>query len=162
MARGMKRLVPIMAAMLALAACGTPAAVPSSNAGNNSAASAASDAPVVQLPVLAGRPGAAYFTIDVPADHGALVGVTSPQAGRIEMHETMRQGSMTSMRPAERLAPENGRLVLARGGRHLMLFDVDPRLAAGATAQLVLRFEHGQTRTLDAVAVDAGGAHGGH
>ena len=162
MARGMKRLVPIVVAALAVAACGTPAAQQNSNGGDNRQASAASEEPIVQLPVLAGRPGAAYFAIEVPADYGALVSVTSPQIGRIEMHETMAQGSMTSMRPAERLIPENGRLVLARGGRHLMLFDVNPQLAVGGRAQLVLRFEHGQTPTLDAMVVDAGGEHGGH
>lgn len=158
----MKRLVPIMAAALAVASCGSPTANHHAEAGNNHAASTASDQPIVQRPVLPGRPGAAYFAIDVPADHGALVGVTSPQVGRIEMHETMQQGSMNSMRPAERLAPENGRIVLARGRRHLMLFEVNPQLAAGGRAQLVLRFEHGQTRTLDATVVDAAGDHGGH
>lgn len=151
-----------MAASLALVACGTPAADHQAGASNNSQASAAPEGPVVQLPVLAGRPGAAYFAIDVPADHGALVGVTSPQVGRIEMHETMRQGSMSSMRPLERMAPENGRIVLARGGRHLMLFYVSPSLTAGDRAQLVLRFEHGQTQTLDAAVVDAGTDHGSH
>lgn len=151
-----------MVIVLTVAACRAPAADHNSNAGNNQQAGAASDGTVVQLPVLAGRPGAAYFTIDVPSDHGALVAVTSPQVGRIEMHESMQQGSITSMRPAERLAPENGRLVLARGGRHLMLFDASPQLAAGGRAQLVLRFEHGQTRTLYAAVVDAAGDHGEH
>lgn len=158
----MKRLLPILAA-LAVSACGTPSPQQQNNSNAaNAHERAETTGPIFQLPVLAGRPGAAYFTIDVPADHGALVGVTSPQAGRVEMHETMQQGSMSSMRPAERLAPENGRLVLARGGRHLMLFEVSPRLAAGGRAQLVLRFEHGQTLTLDAAVVDAGGEHGGH
>lgn len=151
-----------MAAALALAACGTVASDRNSNAGNNRQASTASDQPIFQLPVLPGRPGAAYFAIDVPADHGALIGVSSPQAGRIEMHETMQQRSMSGMRPMARIAPENGRIVLARGGRHLMLFDVNPQLAAGGRAQLVLRFERGQTRTLDATVVDAGGDHGDH
>lgn len=151
-----------MAAALAVAACSNPAAHHSDSASNNQQASAASSEPVFQLPVLPGRPGAAYFTIEVPVDHGALVGVTSPQARRIEMHETMRQGSMNGMRSLERMTPENGRIVLARGGRHLMLFDVNPQLAAGSRAQLVLRFEHGQTQTLDAAVVDAGGDHGDH
>jgi copper(I)-binding protein len=162
MARRMKSLVPIMVIALTVAACGTPTVDNGSNAGNNQQAGVASDQPIVQLPVLAGRPGAAYFTIDVPADHGALVAVTSPQVGRIEMHETMQQGSMTSMRPAERLTPENGRLVLARGGRHLMLFDVSPQLVAGSRAELVLRFERGQTRTLETRVVTATDAHASH
>jgi copper(I)-binding protein len=158
----MKRLVPIMAAALALTACGGPVTEQNTMVGNDEQASAEATGPIFQLPVLPGRPGAAYFAIDVPADHGALVRVTSPQARRIEMHETMRHSAMSGMRPMERIAPENGRIVLERGGRHLMLFDVSAALAAGGTAQLVLRFENGQTRTLDARIVALGGEHGGH
>lgn len=153
----MKRLVPIIAATLALAACGG-----SADHGNNHSASAASSAPVFQLPVLPGRPGAAYLTVEVPTGHGALIGVTSPQAGRIEMHETVRQGSRTGMRMVERMAPENGRIALTRGGSHLMVYDVNPSLAAGGTAQLVLRFQNGQTMTLAARVVSPGGEHEGH
>jgi copper(I)-binding protein len=155
----MKRLLAIMAAASTIGACSAPA---TNNAAATGQSAASDDGPVFQLPVLPGRPGAAYFVIDVPADHGALVGVTSPQAGRIEMHETMRQGSMTGMRPMARIAPENGRIVLERGGRHLMLFDVSPSLAAGGTARLVLRFENGQARELDARVIALGGEHEGH
>ena len=151
-----------MAAALALAACGTPATDHNGNAAGNHHAGAPSGEPVFQLPVLPGRPGAAYFTVDVPADHGALVGVTSPQAGRIEMHETERQGSRTGMRMVERMAPENGRIVLARGGSHMMLYEVNPSLAAGGRAQLVLRFQGGQTMTLAARIVAAEDAHANH
>ena len=152
----MKRLVPIMAA-LALSSCGG-----SADHANNHSASAATNAPVLQLPVLPGRPGAAYFTVDVPDGHGALTGVTSPQAGRIEMHETVRQGSRTGMRMVERIAPENGRIALTRGGSHLMVYDVNPQLAGGGTAQLVLRFQGGQTMTLAARVVAAEDAHATH
>ena len=155
----MKSLVPIIAAALAISACQANAPEPGNIIANDQPADAASDGPIFQLPVLPGRPGAAYFTIDVPADYGALIGVTSPQAARVEMHETMRRGSMSGMRPLRRIAPDNGRIVLERGGRHLMLFEVNPSLAAGGTAQLVLRFEHGQTITLDARMVDAADSH---
>lgn len=153
----MKRLVPIIAAALALAACGG-----SADHGNNHSAGAASDAPIFQLPVLPGRPGAAYFTVEVPAGHGALIGVTSPQAGRIEMHETVRQGSRTGMRMVERIAPENGRIALERGGSHLMVYDVNPQLAAGGAAQLVLRFQGGQTMALAARVISATDSHDSH
>lgn len=157
----MKAAVPILVAALFLAGCGAPADQ-NNIGGEERRPEAASEGPIFQLPVLPGRPGAGYFAIDVPADHGALVGVTSPQAGRIEMHETMRSGSMSSMRPLQRIAPGGGRIVLTRGGRHLMIFDVSPSLAAGGTAQFVLRFEQGQSRTLEARVVNPGGAHGGH
>lgn len=157
----MKRLVPILAA-LAAAACGSAAPQLNDSAPNGQLDSAEASGPVFQLPVIPGRPGAAYFTVEVPAGHGGLVGVTSPQAGRVEMHETMRRGTMSGMRPLERIAPDNGRIVLARGGRHLMLFDVDQTLVAGGRAQLILRFEHGQTRTLEARVTGAENAHADH
>lgn len=157
----MKALVPIMIVTLAVVGCGNPAAQNNLGA-HNRHREAGSEAPIFQLPVLPGRPGAGYFAVDVPADHGALIGVTSQQAGRIEMHETMRNGAMSAMRPLQRLAPEDGRIVLARGGRHLMIFDVNLAAAAGRTAQFVLRFEHGQTRTIEARIVGPGGEHGGH
>lgn len=157
----MKALAPVMVVALSVAGCGIPAAQ-GNLGGEERHRESTAERPIFQLPVLPGRPGVGYFAVDVPADHGALIGVTSPQAGRIEMHETMQSGSMSSMRPLQRIAPDNGRIVMARGRRHLMIFDVDPALATGGTARLVLRFEHGQTRTLAARVVEAGGEHGGH
>jgi copper(I)-binding protein len=158
----MKRLVPIVAIALALAACGAPAPDENAHIDNHGQASAARYETMFRLPVLPGRPGAGYFSVAVPADHGALISVTSPQAGRIEMHETSREGEMTRMRPIQRIAPEDGQIVLMPRGRHLMLFEVNPSLAPGGTAQFVLHFENGQTRTIDARVIDAGAGHGGH
>ena len=147
----MKRLVPMLIVAMPIGGCGS-----------STMETSASAAPMVRLPVVPGRPGAGYFEIAVPADHGALVAVTSPQAERIEMHETMTQGTMTSMRPAARLSPENGRLEFRPGGRHLMLHGIDARLAPGGLAQLVLRFEHGQTRTLEARVTGPGDPDASH
>ncbi len=146
----MKRLVPIMA-MLLLSGC-------NAEPGENAAAAA----PTLRLPAVAGRPGAGYFDIAVSADQGALIAVTSPQAGRVEMHETMQRGTMSSMRPVARLAPDGGRIVFRAGGRHLMLYEVGPRLAPGGTAQFALRFENGQTRTIEATIVAPDGSHAVH
>jgi len=157
----MKRLVPIMVAALALAACGSPAPDRSASAGNDQHANVAADQPIFQLPVLPGRPGAAYFAIQVPADHGALIGVSSPQAAYIEMHETIRDGSVSRMQRVLRILPVNDRIVFEPGARHLMVYEVSPALAAGGRAELVLRFEGGQVRMLDARVVAPGGAHEG-
>ena len=120
----MKARIPIMAVALAIAGCASPAA--QNDSGGNRLAEPASQGPTFQLPVLSGRPGAGYFAVHVPADHGALIGVTSPQAGRIEMHETVQSGAMSTMRPLQRIAPQNRRIVLTHGGRLLLIFDVDP------------------------------------
>ncbi len=120
--------------------------------------------PSIRLPAVPGRPGAAYFELRGVGDRGALLSVTSPQVGRIEMHETMTAGTMSSMRPIARVAPENGGIVFRPGGRHLMLYDVDPRLASGSEAILVFHFERGEPLRRGAAVLAAGspGDHDGH
>ena len=111
----------------------------------------------IRLPAVAGRPAAGYVTIAATPDHRALVSVSSPRAGRIEMHETMRHGSMTGMKKTDRIDLVKAReIVFAPGGRHLMLFDMDPALKPGAKADLVFHFENGATSTLPARVVAAG------
>jgi copper(I)-binding protein len=156
----MKRLVPIMAASLALAGCGEAAHHDHDAAGNMAATNSASAAagPVVRLAAVPGRPAAGYFDYRVAGDRGALVSVSSPQAGRIEMHETMDMNGMSRMRPLERIAVRDGEtLHFAPGGRHLMLFDVSRDVAAGGRIDLVLRFERGDPVTLSATLVPTGG-----
>jgi copper(I)-binding protein len=112
----------------------------------------------VRLPAVPGRPGAAYLELPAHRVHGALLGVTSPQVGRIEMHETMSHGEMTGMRPLQRVWAQPDRpIVFAPGARHLMLYEIDPSLRPGQQVQLVFRFEHGPPETITAVAVAAGG-----
>jgi copper(I)-binding protein len=143
----MKRLVPIMAA-LALSACGRAEPDPA--------------AAQVRLAAVPGRPAAGYFTLRVEGDRGALISVRSPQAGRIEMHETMSHGSVTSMRPVARVAVQDGEtLAFTPGGRHLMLYDLAPTVEAGGAMSLILRFERGGEERLTA-GILAAGDEGGH
>ena len=137
----------LLAALIALSGCGGDP-VPATPA-----------APFVRLPAVPGRPASGYFELVVEGDPGALVSVTSPQAGRIEMHETMSAGTMTSMRPLARVPVRPGeRLVFAPGGRHLMLYDLGPAVRPGAEIELDLNFEHGPERRLAARVEAAGGA----
>ena len=119
-------------------------------------------AAIVRLAAAPGRPAAGYLTLPIAGDRGALVSVSSPQAGRIEMHETMGEGTMSAMRAIERIPVRNGEtLAFEPGGRHLMLFDVDPAVRAGGRIDLVLNFERGDPVTLAAEVV-APGEHVGH
>ncbi|HVQ08417.1 MAG TPA: copper chaperone PCu(A)C [Allosphingosinicella sp.] len=156
----MKRLVPIMAASLALAACGQAARhdadAPGNEATSNKAAAAAG--PVVRLPAVPGRPAAGYFDYRVAGERGALLSVSSPQARRIEMHETMNMGTMSEMRAIERIPVRDGEtLRFAPGGRHLMLFDIARDVAAGGRIDLILHFERGAPATISATLVPTGG-----
>lgn len=98
---------------------------------------------MVTLPAVAGRPGAAYFRIeaDTPA---RLTGIDTARAGRIELHEA-------GMRPARGFALAPGEpLVFAPGGRHAMLFDLDPSLRPGGRIALTFAFEGAPPVTVEA------------
>ena len=157
----MRKTVPIMAALLALPACGQPAPSANDVAGNPAAANAASAAPsgpVIRLPAVRGRPGSGYFEYRVTGDRGALVSVTSPQARRIELHETMNHGHMSEMRPLARIPVRDGEtLRFTEGGRHLMVYDLARNVAAGDRVALVLHFERGEPVRIEAVLQPVGG-----
>jgi copper(I)-binding protein len=142
----MKRLVPIMAALLALAACGGAGPAPPPQ-----------PAATVRLAAVPGRPAAGYFELRIEGERGALVSVSSPQAGRIEMHETMNMANMSTMRALGAVPVRDGEtLRFAPGGRHLMIYDLNPALAPGGHLDLILHFQRGDPVALSA-AVNAAG-----
>jgi copper(I)-binding protein len=158
----MRNTVPIMAALLVLAACGQNAPTGNNIASHhvaNEAAAAASAGPVIHLPAVRGRPGSGYFDYRIEGDRGALLSVTSPQAGRIEMHETMTGAhNMSEMRPLARIAVRDGEtLSFAPGGRHLMVYDIARTVAAGDQVELILHFERGEPATIRATLQPVGG-----
>ena len=128
----MRKAVPILAAALILAGCDR--SLPEPRVTVEDAA--------VTLPVLPGRPGAAYFTLRTNNDPTRLTGVASPSIGRIELHETVTENGVTSMRPLREttFSPAEP-LRFAPGGAHAMLFEMDPALRPGARVTLTFTFE---------------------
>ncbi len=140
---------------LSLSACnsGSAPAQPdvTENATLDDAAAAAPDGPGVDVPTGALRlsanpaaPSAAY--LDLRGDNLPMVltGVTSPDAARVELHETRRENGMTSMAPVERITiPADGEVVMAPGGLHLMVFDINERARAAGSIALVVSFADG-------------------
>jgi periplasmic copper chaperone A len=115
------------------------------------------DRPYIRLAAVPGQPAAGYAILAATPDRGALTGVSSPRAGHIEMHETAAAGSMASMRHVQRIdLAENPKILFAPGGRHLMLFDVDPDLKPGDRAELTFHFERGEPATTGAAVIAAG------
>jgi len=126
------------------AACGAP---------TETAHDAHSEAPAAGVTVqdawAAPTPGgvtvsAGYLTIaNTGAEADALIGASSPRAGRVEIHEMAMDGDVMRMRPVERLeAPAGGSVALAPGGTHLMFFDVTAPFAEGESVAVTLTFEH--------------------
>jgi len=149
--RAMGLMTAAAAALLAIS-CNREAPQPQPTAtakatAENTPTIALSDARV-QLPVVSGRPGAAYFTLSQAS--GAprkLVGVAVELAGRAEMHET-KGGSMA---PVEDVPLEPGKAVkFEPGGFHVMLFDLDPKLRLQKKVALTITFDDGGKATAQA------------
>ncbi|MCW3796763.1 copper chaperone PCu(A)C [Sphingomonas sp. BN140010] len=117
-------------------------------------------------PTVAGQAaGAAYLTIH-NAGSGAdrLVGLSSPAAAMVSVHQTSTAGGVARMRPAGPLAvAPNQTMTMGAGGLHVMLMGLKAPLRPGARLPLTLRFERaGLVRTnllIQMSAPDAGHAH---
>lgn len=111
----------------------------------------------VQLPVVSGRPGVAYFTVKGGAQATSLVAVSTPAAIRAEMHEMKHEGGMMTMAPLKDVAiPAGGTVEFKSGGKHVMLFDVSPSLRPGDVVPLRLSFADGKTIEVKAGATGIG------
>jgi periplasmic copper chaperone A len=134
----------IVAGALLLAGCGQPAEL-------------TADHGWVRLPAVAGRPGAAYFTINGGAQADTLLAVSTPAALRAELHETTDRGGVKSMQPTRDVpVPAKGQLEFAPGGRHVMLFDLGPAVKPGSRIPLALAFASGRKLEVQAQVVGAG------
>lgn len=103
----------------------------------------------VTLPAIRGRPGAAYFTLRTNNDPTRLVGITSPDVDRIELHDSMMHGAPGDMRPAGDLVFDDA-LAFTPGGKHAMLFGIDPAVQKGATIPLTFHLEPMKAVTVEA------------
>ena len=132
----------LMAGVLAvtLAGCGKPTQV-------------AVEGAWVRLPAVPGRPAAAYFTVRGGSADATLIAVRTMSAARAELHESMANG----MRAIAAVpVPAGGSVAFAPGGRHVMLFDVDPTAAPGRAMTLYLVLGDNRTLTAPAKVVAAG------
>jgi copper(I)-binding protein len=129
----MKRISGIVAlAVLALSGCKEKPELSVTNA-------------VVRLPAVPRGPAAAYFTIHGGQVADRLIDVMSPNAIRAEIHESMKDGNMASMKPIENgvAVPANGTIVFTSGGKHVMFFDVNPALQPPRAMPIEFTFASG-------------------
>lgn len=153
----------LILAVLALAACQQhkaseapkSEAAPGEAAGPDAKPGITASEGVLRLPAVKGNPGAAYFSVRNGGPAAAtLAAVLVDGAGKTEMHESMG-GSMSALKDVP-LAP--GETVkFAPGGKHVMLFDLDPKLAAGGTTEMTLVFTGGDKASIPLAIEPAGG-----
>lgn len=133
-----------LAPMLVLAACGQPVETHVEHGW-------------VRLAAVPSRPAAAYFDLKGGKTDTTLLSVTSPVAIKTEMHETMRQGAGMSMAPLQQVSlPAKGTVPFAPGGKHVMIFDVNPSIKPGKTMPLIFTFSDGLRIEFDAPVIAAG------
>lgn len=127
-----------------LAACDTPQAVEI-------------DHVWVRLPAVPGRPAVAYFKLHGGPIPQTLIGVSADAALRTELHASMAKGSVMTMAPLGRIEiPAKGEIAFAPGGRHAMLFGVNPAYKPGSKMVLTFTFAGGTRMTSNAPVLAAG------
>lgn len=126
----MKRLV--LASLLAVSACGAPPKAEVKDA-------------VVNLPLAAGRPGVAYFTVKGGPKEAHLTSVSSPQIVRVELHDNVMENGVMKMTPlsAGVTVPAGGTVEFKAGGKHAMLYDIRPDLKEGDKLTLTFTYADG-------------------
>jgi len=98
--------------------------------------------------VAAQKTGGIYLDIR-SATPAKLVGVASPVAARVELHNMKMEGSVMKMSAVESIDLAAGQTVkLAPGGYHVMLIDLKQPLKAGDSVPVTLTVERAdKTRT---------------
>lgn len=117
--------------------------------------------------MLPGQPaGGGYLTVtNSGGEADRLVAVSSPAAGKSEVHEMKVENDVMVMRPVEGGVeiPAGGTVELKPGGLHLMFTQVAEPFTEGATVPVTLEFEKaGKVELALPVRAAAGDDHSGH
>lgn len=147
-----------IALLTSLAACNqetTGSQAASSAAASDANAGISARDGKLMLPAVAGRPGAAYFTVrNDSASPVALTGVEIVGAGKTQMHETSG-GTMKSVDSLP-IAP-GAEIEFSPGGLHVMVFDISGGLKPGQTTDLTLIFANGEKLKMPVMVDTIGG-----
>lgn len=97
-------------------------------------------------------PSAAYFTIHGGGEPVVLRGVTTDEAVRLEIHESMTKDNMASMKPVDSVdVPAGEQVKFAPGGKHIMLWGVNSAAIADGKISFTFIFSNGDRIIADAV-----------
>jgi copper(I)-binding protein len=155
--------------LMFLAACGGEVKQTEAADSQTEAAATSETGPTggaLRLSVTPDRPSAAYLTLVGGEAPKVLTGVSSPDAERVELHETKREGDMTMMGAVEQIeVPAGGEVAMRPGGLHLMLFGLSEAARSAGSVTLNLTYADGTSETVIAntanLAALEGGAAGG-
>ena len=112
----------------------------------------------VRLAATPKNPAVGYFTVVGGPKADRLLDVSSPVVIRTEIHESMTSGNMMSMKPIEGgiEIPAGGVVEFKPGGKHAMMFNVNPGILPPRTLPMNFTFASGERITVDAKVLRAG------
>lgn len=111
----------------------------------------------IRLAAVPSRPAVAYFTLHGGPADTVLIAVGSPVSVKSELHESMNAGGMATMKPLGDVGvPAGSTIDFKPGGKHLMLFDVNPGIKPGRVVTLTFTFADGRRIDYDAKTIAAG------
>ncbi|ALR22128.1 MULTISPECIES: copper chaperone PCu(A)C [Sphingobium] len=144
----MRAILPFLAlaAPLVLSACGDPAPT-------------YIDQAWVRLSPNKDTPSAGYFVAHGGASDVQLRGVLTDYALKVEMHESVSENGVMTMKPISSVdIPAKGKVAFAPGGKHLMLWGVNDTAISRGTMQLTFLLSNGDRLLVDAVIQKPGAA----
>ena len=105
----------------------------------------------IRLGAVETAPAAAYFNIYGGEQADRLLQVSSDVNTKTELHESMTMGNMASMKPTGPVEiPAGGKVEFKPGGRHAMMFGMNPAIKPGTPVTLTFTFASGQEIQVDA------------
>ncbi|MGE4322065.1 MAG: copper chaperone PCu(A)C [Sphingobium sp.] len=127
-----------LAAPFALSACGDPKPT-------------YVDQAYVRLSPNPDSPSAGYFVAHGGDSGAQLRGVLTDSALKVEMHETVSENGMTTMKPVDNVdVPAGQSVAFTPGGRHLMLWGVNQAAVDQGKITLTFLFSTGDRILVDA------------
>lgn len=137
----MRAFLPLiaLATSFALSACGDPAPT-------------YIDQAWIRLSPNPDTPSAGYFVAHGGDAGTQLRGVLTDYAQRVEMHESMSEHGMMSMKPIDSVdIPAKSTVAFAPGGRHLMLWRVNDTAISRGKMTLTFLLANGDRLLVDAI-----------
>jgi len=106
----------------------------------------------VKAPIPGQTISAGYFVLRSTDDNPRqLVAVTSPDAGRVEIHSHVNHDGVMHMMKLENVElPASGQVVFEPGGHHLMIFSPSAEAVESGSLSLRFEFDSGEKYDLEA------------
>lgn len=95
----------------------------------------------IQMGATPDRPSAGYFSVEGGPQAVELVAVTADLAQRVEMHESVKENGVMTMKPINSApVPAKGELDFTPGGKHLMVWNINPAAVRAGKLPMVFIF----------------------